>query len=1771
MSRNNDAVSQHFSFPNPGGELDGLRVIDADINLAQRRWRITFDGNPSRRQLDKALSGIVGKTKLFIGENTDHDVTFATKYDTHRAKTNPSYTQQTMTMGDVIATTIIDNPCTEVEFEAEFDGMILKDPDSHFRKKTFSGGYKKAKFRKLLWSTVTKRGESYGWVTSNKDLWNRRASLFIPKLKIDKFVKGAKAFYHTHPSKDEPSLTSADDYQWYVDCAFAYGIKDYYTVMDERMDFFRVTVNEENREDYLKLDEDKFSKDIDSVIDKNEKAVDKRHKDDDSMPDHVFYAEITRKTVQDLNNRFKRYFTITYTPYKKPIVRDNPGSDADPLPNRPTRIEDKYVAAALDELKGLDYSFVHYGGDEYAHTVYVYWWLRHHLVPTADYPKGRAFKWADYGMDSPHRAKLRDYLDEEVQPGWTNLDMLLLLGVYHDVGKLREKESGIHHSVESASMWRDEIAPELGISGPLAENIEFMLQSDVGRRDVDIDVFRRMVGDYYGVALLLQMVDMNVHHPLIFTGAAGVAKGEGHISRSSPEEYLHFKNTAFMTTLNTFLDDRPMSNPPPKVKSLNYVGSYETPIDGYLARESLAEWDATKVLKIDGKSGTPKYGNSFLSTNGAMLHLRWPVSDEDAISLRINLGKGTITMMFKEEQFGDDFGKSLADEIFYAIGEKLNELGAVEPIELEKQPQPEPLVNPRRAKNVQVITVSGPSGSGKTTISRYIARSLDAHIAPSYTTRTKRPKEKPGDRKFITHKQFEKMIEDGEMVEWQKQKNGHYYGRTFADMGAAPTIVVDTTIGGAMRIKDAFPNTFSVFLKPDVDENTLAKRIYRRGGMGKGEAKGRAKAAMNMVEAVQHMPFDLVIESRTSYYDDVAKEILKQIPKPNYGRFRKKKKVGPPNPFPDPDPEKRAAADKAAKEASWIARAPKSPNITKPYFEWVDARVVNTKTYATHAITEFILRDKNGTTFAEDTKDWPHKDDRELTHEYINNLERRDEMNELINKALNILRYSGPRDFLHIKSGAKSAIEAFHESPDYNRLYITYYNPPELSTTIGSHETTTLQYRKQRIEIDTLLAPLITHLWDSGVQTVFSCQGETFDDPIGDETKMRGPQWTNGYILMVAGEDYVAYRTRHLLWEEGGMGGPSSWDSESAYDSGAPVWIRSNYHRYGGMPYPDHTLALYWRGAPDHENLRHIYDAFGVEFPEDVMKNPQKTLDDEVMPEDEIDRKLRIHNLIKKGYIPWDIPEWLNRGILPADAPLGRNDDEVMLTNEQMLAIEDSEVYKDAYEAHKKEKADAAKAYRDEWNIKKLGDFNNPPYIPFCQECKDWYERNAEKLPRELPLLVRYVDVHRNQVSTSGYLRGLVRFYSTISKGGRMRVIYEKPGMGVFGKGWEYITQAHNLTYPYIHLTINSNSFTEKGQKAWAYSTKHTNGMLEGKKMAQQITFRINSEVLKSLDEGRGAVDDVEHMFFCLCHELSAHAIPANLPHYTTRDHCPDERCINGWVSHPTYPPSSLIKNRLYREYVREPPRQLGRTNAPNTPPPMGEAQGEQAAKKLIDNSTALTRLKKMVREGRTSSEDAIDFFNRLKPGMKKKYGVDMELITFEQSKSIPYLDFGRKFGWTTDNPGTFDDEKDILYFNSDVVLKDGRVFMLELIHEVGAIIIIKNMGISKASIPKVLPGYYLTHEVDSQVREGRFNPRRIPKPMKKGVTIYGKEWCPACKKAKAHMKKNKVKHRYYDIDQYRYYDEVIGPLTEDYEYIPAIFVDGEFIGGYSDYIEGDY
>ena len=118
-----------------------------------------------------------------------------------------------------------------------------------------------------------------------------------------------------------------------------------------------------------------------------------------------------------------------------------------------------------------------------------------------------------------------------------------------------------------------------------------------------------------------------------------------------------------------------------------------------------------------------------------------------------------------------------------------------------------------------LIVVSGPSGTGKGTVCKAL---LAAHPEIAYsvsaTTRSPREGEQNGVNYYFTEKAaFEKMIANGELLEWA-EVYGNYYGTPLKKIqeklseGQDMLLEIDTQ--GAMKVKKQFPEGLYIYLVP---------------------------------------------------------------------------------------------------------------------------------------------------------------------------------------------------------------------------------------------------------------------------------------------------------------------------------------------------------------------------------------------------------------------------------------------------------------------------------------------------------------------------------------------------------------------------------------------------------------------------------------------------------------------------------------------------------------------------------------------------------------------------------------------------------------------------------------------------------------------------------------------------------------------------------------------------------------------------------------------
>lgn len=132
-----------------------------------------------------------------------------------------------------------------------------------------------------------------------------------------------------------------------------------------------------------------------------------------------------------------------------------------------------------------------------------------------------------------------------------------------------------------------------------------------------------------------------------------------------------------------------------------------------------------------------------------------------------------------------------------------------------------------------LIVVSAPAGCGKDTIlGEALAANGNLFYSVSATSRAMRPGETDGvSYHFRTREQFEKMIADGELLEYT-QYCGNYYGtpkKAVEDMLAAgKDVILKIEVEGAANIKRIFPDCVMIFILPPSFEE-LNRRLHKRG------------------------------------------------------------------------------------------------------------------------------------------------------------------------------------------------------------------------------------------------------------------------------------------------------------------------------------------------------------------------------------------------------------------------------------------------------------------------------------------------------------------------------------------------------------------------------------------------------------------------------------------------------------------------------------------------------------------------------------------------------------------------------------------------------------------------------------------------------------------------------------------------------------------------------------------------------------------------------
>lgn len=162
-----------------------------------------------------------------------------------------------------------------------------------------------------------------------------------------------------------------------------------------------------------------------------------------------------------------------------------------------------------------------------------------------------------------------------------------------------------------------------------------------------------------------------------------------------------------------------------------------------------------------------------------------------------------------------------------------------------------------------LTVVSGFSGAGKGTIMKQL---LEEHpdtyaLSISATTRTPRTGETHGKEYFFVSKEeFERMIREGELIEYAQYVN-HYYGTpkdyVQRQLGQGKDVILEIEIQGALKVKEAYPDTLLLFVSPP-SAKELKNRLIGRGTEEESVIDMRLNRAWQEAQGVENYDYFVI-------------------------------------------------------------------------------------------------------------------------------------------------------------------------------------------------------------------------------------------------------------------------------------------------------------------------------------------------------------------------------------------------------------------------------------------------------------------------------------------------------------------------------------------------------------------------------------------------------------------------------------------------------------------------------------------------------------------------------------------------------------------------------------------------------------------------------------------------------------------------------------------------------------------------------------------------
>jgi guanylate kinase len=187
--------------------------------------------------------------------------------------------------------------------------------------------------------------------------------------------------------------------------------------------------------------------------------------------------------------------------------------------------------------------------------------------------------------------------------------------------------------------------------------------------------------------------------------------------------------------------------------------------------------------------------------------------------------------------------------------------------------------DPRRG---DLFIIAAPSGGGKTSLVNALLENDERLVLSiSHTTRRARPGEVDGMHyHFVSHDDFEQMVENGDFLEHARVFDNHYGSNRNSvarQLEQGKDVILEIDWQGARQVRAAFPDCLMIFIIPPSLE-TLRERLTGRGQDSAAVIQRRMRDAQAEIshwaefdQLVVNDDFDAALEELRTIINDYRK------------------------------------------------------------------------------------------------------------------------------------------------------------------------------------------------------------------------------------------------------------------------------------------------------------------------------------------------------------------------------------------------------------------------------------------------------------------------------------------------------------------------------------------------------------------------------------------------------------------------------------------------------------------------------------------------------------------------------------------------------------------------------------------------------------------------------------------------------------------------------------------------------------------------------------